>query len=122
MSPVTVEFGSRNPIDIPFSVFFWLDLVPLDGRETDNFWAPFNLDGKPILPATPKVKWKSGASRIQIRVAPDDLLWAPTKSSVWPSLRFSRAINPGRYRLLLHVEMIGHKPLESNEIEIIVSE
>jgi hypothetical protein len=90
------------------------------GLEQAEYWAPFDLANGGTTTRAQTIKSSSESVRRPIRVVPGKLLWAPTKSSVWPSREFAKAVPRGHYGLRIQLELDGGETLSSNEIEITV--
>ncbi len=83
-----------------------------------EYWAPFDF-----TTGSSTAAWQdlSTASRITTNLNPAELLWAQTKSSVWPSKSLSDIVSAGRYTLRLEVEVKDGKAFSSNPIEITIA-
>jgi hypothetical protein len=88
------------------------------GLDQTEYWAPFNITNGASAKESQKLTPADGAKPRSIRLVPAQLLWAPTKSSVWPSQDFAKTVPPGRYNLQVQLELSGGKTISSNEVEI----
>ena len=82
-----------------------------------EYWAPFDLAN-----GTSTASWqKLGAvPRISTDLKPLELLWAPTKSSVWPDQSPTELLPPGQYTLRIQIEIKDGKIFWSNPVKITV--
>ena len=90
------------------------------GLEGAEYWAPFDVaDGRTTTRAQ---TFDPGSETIRqpIQLVPSKLLWAPAKSSVWPSHGFARTVPAGRNGLRIQLELDTGVTVSSNEIEITV--
>ena len=104
-----------------FTVMPSLHLAPLtanSGLDHGEYWAPFNLTTGASTKESQTVSPSTETQIRSVRLLPTKLLWAPTKSSVWPSQNFAKTVPSGRYRLRLEIEVNGGKTVSSNEIKI----
>lgn len=91
-----------------------------EGLERAEYWAPFDIADSRSTTKTQTFEPSSETIRKPIRLVPSKLLWASTKSSVWPSREFAKTVPSGRYGLRIQLELDGGATLSSNEIEITV--
>jgi len=104
-----------------FTVMPSLHLAPLptpSGPDHGEYWAPFNLTTGASTKESQIVSPSTETQMRSVRLLPTKLLWAPTKSSVWPSQNFAKTVPYGRYSLRLELEVNGGKTVSSNEIKI----
>jgi hypothetical protein len=83
----------------------------------DTYWAPFD-----IATGDATAEWHSLESVFDhnsrvIHLRPSRLLWAPTKSSIWPSDGFN-TIPPGKYDLTVEIEGKTGGTVKSNAVRI----
>lgn len=93
-----------------------------EGPIQEEYWAPFDLTTGSILKKKQKVQPTGELHPRSVRLFPSRLLWASTKSSVWPSQSFTKTVPRGRYRLRVQIELENGKSVSSNEVEINVTE
>jgi hypothetical protein len=90
------------------------------GLDQVEYWAPFNVNTGVTSRESQKVRAGSKSNARSVRVIPTQLLWAPTKSSVWPCQGFAKTVPPGRYSLRVELELVTGSTVRSNEIAITV--
>jgi hypothetical protein len=114
---VDIQFQGTTELSVMPSVHL-IALPKKHGLEQSEYWAPFAVPAG----ASTKVKQKvsAGTGAHGVRLVPTHLLWAPTKSSVWPSQSFAKAVPTGRYSVQVQLELGDGKTVSSNEIEITV--
>ena len=119
-SVVSVEV--EHPEFIRASAIPSVRLIALPRKEgiyQDEYWAPFN-----ITTGASTKNWQKIANSIHalsIHLNPFQLLWAPTKSSVWPAQAFSKTVPEGQYILQVQIEVNGAKTFLSNEVKITIT-
>ena len=85
-----------------------------------EYWAPFNIATGASSSEWQKFGPDVQAHLISVRLAPHRLLWASTKSSVWPSENIAKVVLPGVYSLQARIEIKGGKTVLSNEVRVMV--
>lgn len=115
---VEIQFQGTTELSVMPSVHL-AALPKKHDLEQSEYWAPFAI---PTGASTKEQQKVSAAGRVHsVRLAPTQLLWASTKSSVWPSQNFAKAVAPGRYSLQVELELTDGKVVSSNEIEITIA-
>lgn len=118
---VSVEIQFQGPTEL--SVMPSLRMIALPkthGLDQNEYWAPFTIINGVNTKEAQKLSAVKGASTRSVRLVPVQLLWASTKSSVWPSQGFAKTVHPGDYSVEVQLEINGRKTICSNEITIAV--
>jgi len=111
-----VEFQFQGATDLSAMPSLHMTALPKkQGLDQNEYWAPFAIPSG----ASAKETQKLSPAR-SVRLVPGRLLWAPTKSSVWPSQEFTKTVAPGEYSLQVQLETDGGKTISSNEVTITV--
>lgn len=114
-----VEFQFQGAGDLSAMPSLHMTALPKkQAMDKNEYWAPFAIPGGASTRETQRLS--SARSVRSVRLVPGRLLWAPTKSSVWPSQEFTRTVPPGQYSLQAQLETDGGKTLSSNEVTITV--
>ena len=118
---VTVHIQFQEAMEL--SVMTSLHLIALPkkhGLDQNEYWAPFAIANGASTKETQKLSSAGASSPLSDRLVPAQLLWAPTKSSVWPSQDFAKTVPPGEYGLQVQLEINGGKTISSNEVMVTV--
>src|SRR6266480_1158507 len=125
----TRKAGAEVSVEIQFegtaelSVLPSVHLIALPKKhnlEQREYWAPFAVTTGASTKEKQRLTPVTAAHSLSVRVVPSQLLWAPTKSSVWPSHSFAKAVPPGQYGLQVQFELSDGKTISSNEVEIAI--
>jgi hypothetical protein len=112
-----VEFqcqGATNMSAMPS--LHMIALPKKQGLDQTEYWAPFAIPGGASTKNSQKL-----APAPSARLVPGRLLWAPTKSSVWPSQEFAKTVPPGEYTVQVQLEINSGETISSNEVTVTVA-
>ena len=111
-----VGFQCQGPTDMSAMPSLHMIALPKkQGLDQTEYWAPFAI---PSGASTKNSQKLSPAP--SVRLVPGRLLWAPTKSSVWPSQEFAKTVPPGEYSVQVQLEINSGETISSNEIKVTV--
>jgi hypothetical protein len=86
-----------------------------EGAYQDAYWATFSVATGKSTSKWQKLSDEGKKKPLSIRLVPSELLWAPTKSSVWPSDVIRKAVPLGEYNLPLQFEVNTGKTFGSDK-------
>jgi hypothetical protein len=89
-----------------------------EGVYQDAYWAPFSVATGKSMSKWQKLSDEGKKKPLSIRLVPSELLWAPTKSSVWPSDAIRKAVPLGEYNLPLQFEVNTGKTFGSDKVRV----
>jgi len=113
---VAVEFQFQGAADLSAMPSLHMIALPKrHGLDQNEYWAPFAIPSGTSSKETQKLS-PAGS----VRLVPGRLLWASTKSSVWPSQEFAKTVPPGEYSLQVQLEINGGKTISTNEVTVTV--
>lgn len=116
---VAVEFQFQGATDLSVMPSLHMTALPKkQGLDQNEYWAPFAIPSGVSTKETQKLSPVGGPNTRSLRLVPGRLLWAPTKSSVWPSQEFAKTVPPGEYSLQVQLEINGGTTISSNEVTI----
>jgi hypothetical protein len=120
---VSVEARVHGTNEVTLSSFLLLVAVSKSpGPLQEEYWAPFDIKTGSSTKARQRVLQTDKTHPLSVRLAPSQLLWAATKSSVWPSNTLAETVPRGRYILRVEIELEGGKTVSSNEVEISITD
>jgi hypothetical protein len=118
---ITVKFDFHGAINAPVMPSVRLTALPRkEGIHQNAYWAPFTITTGKSMSEWQKLGFAAEKKQLSISLVPSELLWASTKSSVWPSEAMAKTLLPGEYILQVQLEVSGGKTFVSNEIKILV--
>ena len=86
----------------------------------DQYWAPFDITTGSTGRERELLQSTDETQPLSIRLVPSRLLWAASKSSVWPSQPLEKAVPRGKYLLRVEVEIEPGKTESSNEVAVTI--
>lgn len=118
---VEVYIQSKGATDLSVLPSLHMILLPKkQGLDPNEYWAPFAIPNGASTKKTQKLSTTGDARTLSVRLVPARLLWASTKTSVWPSQEFAKIILPGKYSLNVQLEIDGGRTISSNGITVSV--
>lgn len=120
---VSVEIRLQGTVEI--TAWPSLRLVAVSktpGPVQQEYWAPFDLTTGLGTKADQRLSPADGTHPLSVRLVPSRLLWAATKSSVWPSQPLAKVVPGGNYVLRVQIEVEDGRTVSSNEVEISIAE
>jgi hypothetical protein len=116
---VLVEIHFQGTVQVKLMPSLHLMALPKKhGLQQEEYWAPFDVTSGASTKENQKLD--PAARARSVRLIPAELLWAPAKSSIWPSQDFSKTVPPGHYSLQVQLELKNGKTISSNEVSITV--
>ena len=110
---IAVEFQLQGATELSLMPSLHMTALPKrQGVDENEYWAPFAIPSGASTKETQKLR---AAGVHSLRLVPGQLLWAPTKSSVWPSQQFAKIVPPGEYSLQVQLEIEKGGTITSNE-------
>lgn len=110
---VDIHLEGTSPASIMPSLRL-LSLSKEQGLNQDEYWAPFDV----MTGTKTKKRQELAAGHHTVRVHPNQLLWASTKSSVWPSDKLGKTVKPGRYVVQVQLELSDGRKVSSNGVTV----
>jgi hypothetical protein len=121
----TISVEIRFPGGGEFTVLSSVNLVAVPktaGLLQEEYWAPFDIATGSSTKEWQKLQPTDETHARSVRMVPSRLLWAATKSSVWPSQPLERAVPRGKYLLRVEFALEPGKTASSNEVEVTIAE
>ena len=117
---VSIEVDIHGSAESPVMPSLGLVAAPKGGSHQNEYWAPFSLAN-----GTTSKEWQNlgpttRSDHRSVRLFPLRLLWAPTKSSAWPSEAIAGVVPLGTYDVLARIETKDHAASLSNRVRITV--
>lgn len=111
-----VEFQCQGATDMSAMPSLHMIALPKkQGLDQTEYWAPFAIPGGASTKNNQRIN-----PGLSVRLVPGRLLWAPTKSSVWPSQEFTKTVPPGEYSVQVQLEINSGETISSNEVTVAV--
>jgi hypothetical protein len=118
---ISVEIEVHGTISTSVMPAVHLTALPKKGGiYQDEYWAPFNVATGKSTSDWQKLGYAAERKPLTVRLLPFELLWAPTKSSAWPSGAMTQIVPPGEYSLQLQLEVNNGKTFVANEVQITI--
>ncbi len=116
---VRIQFERVTEVSVMPSLHL-IALPKRHGLSQVEYWAPFDVNSGATTKESQVLRVENKAITRSVRVIPTQLLWASTKSSVWPFQGFERTVRPGRYSVQVQLELAEGTTVRSNEVAITV--
>jgi hypothetical protein len=118
---ISIEIEVHGTINTSVMLAVQLTALPRkEGIYEEAYWAPFSIATGRSTSDWQKLGLSAEKRTVSIRLVPAELLWAPTKSSVWPSDTMAKTVPPGEYSLQVQIEVNRGKTFLSNEVNITI--